>query len=84
MSVIRKLILKRGYLNVQKIIVSLRSYQLSTVDLKDPFVIRSVHEDVVIPEISIPEVVQPKFEAYAKYTAVVSEKMELYSPIYKY
>lgn len=72
MSMIRKLIANKVLVKVQKCFGSSRTLHLTAAELDDRNVIKSDGE-VVIPDLTIPEIIVPKLEAYKNYTAVVSE-----------
>lgn len=74
MSVVRKVVLNKNLVKVHKFFGIIRNVHLTAAEANDPFIIKCTAEDVEIPNITIPEIIIPKFEAYKNFTAVVSVK----------
>ncbi|KAG5881495.1 hypothetical protein JTB14_029160 [Gonioctena quinquepunctata] len=76
MSVIRRALLSRNFLDYTKIILPC-SRTLNTFE-EDKNILRSASSDVDVPNITIPELVYPRLEKFHKYTATVSTSSVFY------
>lgn len=72
MSVIRKIFVKKDLVKVQKLFDISKALHLTAAEINDKNVIKSDAGHVDIPNVTLPEVIEPKFELYKNYTAVVS------------
>lgn len=72
MSVIRKFFVKKDLVKVQKLFDISRALHLTAAEINDKNVIKSDADHVHIPNVTLPEVIEPKFELYKNFTAVVS------------
>lgn len=71
MSVIGKFVLNKDLVKVHKFFRS-RTIHLSKVNQSDQFILKGDHNPLQIPELTIPEVIFPKFKEFSNYTALVS------------
>lgn len=74
MSAIRKTLLNKNFVGLQNFLGAWRNLNLSTNELNNKYVIKSELDDVDIPNLTIPEVVEPKFQLYGNLIAVVSKR----------
>lgn len=65
-----KVFLKENLVEVRKCVGVLRSHYLTVSEVNNKNVLKS-SEKIVSPNLSLPEIVVPKFEAYKSYTAMV-------------
>lgn len=74
MFAVRKILLSKDVIKLTHIFGKSRPLHLTYAENSDPFVVRS-SEEIVIPDVTISEVILPKFEVFKRYTAVVSNKI---------
>lgn len=70
MSAVRKFFVNKNLVGQHK---NLRKrLHLTATEVNDKFVLKSDVGNVQIPNVTIPEVIEPKLDLYKNYTAVVS------------